>query len=58
MGFHISPCTGTNRASFISHWEKRQLACSCPELESKKGPGAGQEQSPQSWGHIPGRRQT
>lgn len=39
MGFHISPCTGTNTASFISHQEKGQLARPHQELGSKKGRG-------------------
>lgn len=39
MGFHISPCTGTNTASFISHQEKGWLISSHQELRSKKEHG-------------------
>lgn len=38
-GFHISLCTGTNRASFSSHGDTRQLLLPCLKLKSNiKGP--------------------
>lgn len=39
MGFHISPCTGTNTASFISHQEKGRLSAPTKSSGAKRGVG-------------------